>query len=134
MREWTGWFTADCQGQIPINEKLLQAFQKNPGLAQTLRRFNSTGHVSGRGRVERHDPHAADASFHHEIRIHQANLRYDSFPYTFYNVNGLVVIENDKTVFRDISGINNNGEVVCNGTWTRGGQLELFFFGPDNPP
>ena len=130
--DWTGWFEGKCDGKIPINEKMLQAFDVNPGLAATLRRFHSTGHVSGKGRIERRTPDQP-AEMRHEVRIHQANLCYDAFPYPFYNVNGTVIVERDRTRFHDISGMNNNGEVVCNGSWTRAGDLDLVFSGKTIP-
>ncbi len=125
--DWTGWVAGECQGDIPINEKLLQAFRVNPELEQTLRNFNSTGNVSGWGRVERRDPRMQQPRYHYEIDVRQASIRYESFSWPIYNVHGRVTVDNDRTVFQGVSGTNRNGEITCNGTWTRSGQLNLFF-------
>ena len=123
---WTGWLEGVCEGNIPINEKLLQAFDVKPELARTLRKFNATGHLNGRGRIERvPGSDVVKRDFH--VHLRQATVRHTSFDYPIYNVNGLIHVENEKTDFRSLYGQNNNGQIECNGTWTRNHGLQLRF-------
>lgn len=125
--DWYGWLEGSCEGNIPINEKLLQAFDHvRPTLARSLRKFNASGHVNGWGRVERMAG-SSIVSKHYDINLRQATIRHENFDYPIHNVNGLIVVENDKTTFRSINGQNNHGEIECNGTWTPINGLQLRF-------
>lgn len=124
--DWSGWLEGESDGHIPINEKLLQAFDSRPELARTLRKFNATGHVNGWGRVERvAGSNVIDKTF--DIQLLQATVRHESFNYPIYNVNGLIHVANDKTEFRSLLGQNNNGRIECHGNWTRNHGLQLRF-------
>ncbi|MGI9516755.1 MAG: AsmA-like C-terminal region-containing protein [Pirellulaceae bacterium] len=128
---WTGWFEIACDdtgGGIPINEKLWQGFDYlRPELARTLRRFNATGAISGTGRLERLDPNSKVVNRRFDVQLNQGTVRYDAFDYPFYNVVGRILVENDLTKFETIRGVNNNGQVVCNGTWDDANGLRLRF-------
>ncbi len=124
---WTGWMTGQCDGNLPVNEKALQAFDAWPDVARTLRRFEGIGHVAGRGRIERRDPRAERVNCHYEVQLRQATLRYDAFRYPFHNVNGLIIVDDEVTRFEEFTASNNYGEVQCAGTWRKGGELKLKF-------
>ncbi len=124
---WTGWLVGKCDGSIPINEKMLQAFNNKPELAGTLRKFNSTGHISGWGRVERQVARSEESRTRFEVQVHNATVRYDAFTYPFYNVNGAIVVDDDVTTIRELHGRNKNSEIACNGTWAAGNHLNLDF-------
>lgn len=125
--QWYGWLEGRCDGDIPINEKLLQSFDHlKPKLAQSLRKFRATGHVNGWGRLERIEG-AEKTSKHFDVNLQHATVRHENFDYPIYNVNGSVVVKNDQTSFQSIYGQNNNGEIECNGTWTPTHGLQLRF-------
>ena len=91
---WHGWLEGRCDGNIPINEKLLQAFDHlDPKLARSLRKFRATGHVNGWARMER-VPGAENYRKQFDIKLQQATIRHESFDYPIYNVNGSIVVEN----------------------------------------
>ena len=125
-KDWTGWIESQCDGAIPINEKMLQAFDVRPQLARRLRRFNATGHVDGWGRIER-VPGSPIVNKRFEINLRQATVRHEMFDYPIYNITGGIVVENDRTEFNSITGVNNNGQIECNGNWTRNHGLQLKF-------
>jgi hypothetical protein len=127
---WSGWLEGHCDGQIPINEKLLQAFDTRPGLARVLRRFRATGHVNGHGRIERvAGSSTVNKTF--QIWLRQATVRHETFDYPIYNVHGLVHVVNDRTEFRQIRGQNNNAQIECNGSWSEDHGLQLRFLAND---
>jgi len=129
--DWSGWLAGNCEGNIPINEKLLQAFDLlHPRLARSLRNFRATGYVNGTGRVERLSGDSV-AKKQFDINLQQATVRHKHFDYPIYNVNGLVVVKNDETRFQSISGRNNNGRINCDGSWTPSHGLQLRFLAND---
>ena len=124
---WHGWLEGRCDGNIPINEKLLQAFDHlDPKLARSLRKFRATGHVNGWARMER-VPGAENYRKQFDIKLQQATIRHESFDYPIYNVNGSIIVENDKSFFQSMHGQNNNGEIECNGSWSQSHGLQLRF-------
>ncbi len=123
---WKGWLECSCDGLLPINEKMFQAFDNKPALARTLRRFHATGHINGRGRIERADGNA-DLKRDFNIQLQQATVRHENFDYPIYNVGGTIRVVNDVTEFRSFAGQNNNGQIQCEGVWTPQDGLQLGF-------
>ncbi|MDG2012557.1 MAG: AsmA-like C-terminal region-containing protein, partial [Pirellulaceae bacterium] len=123
---WTGWLEGSCDGLLPINEKMFQAFDNKPELARTLRKFHATGHINGRGRIERWDGNA-DLQRDFNIQLMQATLRHENFDYPIYNVGGTIRVVNDLTEFRSFAGQNNIGQIQCEGAWTSRDGLQLSF-------
>ena len=124
--DWTGWLETRGHDWFPINEKILTAFKKKPDLQSVLRKFNATGYVGGWGRVERFQVDQ-EPKQHYEIQFQQAAVRHEHFDYPIYNIDGLVVIDNERTEFRQIKGVNNHGQIECNGTWDETSGLNLRF-------
>ena len=124
--DWSGWLEGKCDGNIPINEKMLQAFDVKPKLARVLRKFNSTGYVNGWGRIERASGSpVVDSKF--EFQLHQTTIRHENFDYPIYNIEGKILVDNNKTEFRSFRGMNNNGQIECYGSWAPEQGLKLRF-------
>jgi hypothetical protein len=123
---WTGWLEGNCNGQIPINEKMLQAFDTKPELARTLRKFNANGHIKGKGRLTRS---SSDEQVHRafDIELLQATIRHENFNYPIYNVGGLIRVGDQETEFLSLKGQNNNGQIACHGHWNHDDGLRLHF-------
>ncbi len=123
--DWTGYINVECDGYLPLNEKLFRAFKYRPNLERTLRQFHSHGHFGVVGRLERHDPSVDKPRLTYHVDIKQANVRYENFDYPFYNVNGRIRVVNDSAFFESF--IANNGQVTCNGHWYPESGLKLRF-------
>ncbi len=126
-RDWTGWVVGRCDGQIPITEKAIQAFQPYPGILKALQRFEAAGHFSGWGRLERTDPAALRPRSRYEITFHDATVRYDAFRYPFYHVNGVLDIVDGETSVRELSGQNKTAQITCTGKIDRQRRVDLAF-------
>ena len=124
--QWTGWLEGKCDGQIPINEKMLQAFDAKPDLARTLRKFNANGHIKGTGRITRSTP-TEDVHRAFDIELLQATIRHENFRYPIYNVGGLIRVGDHQTEFLSLKGQNNNGQIACDGEWNQADGLRLHF-------
>ena len=103
-------------GDIPIDQKLLDALESIPKLSKVVRSFQPTGLIGGIGRIERKTHHGpVEKSF--DIRVKQCSIRHDHFDYPIHHINGLIQSRDSDFTFTDLVGSNGSGKVVCNGGW-----------------
>lgn len=113
-------------GNVPIDEKLLTSTDANPTLSRIVRSFNPDGFVNGRGIIERRVPDGPiDKWF--DIRVNECNVRHRNFPYPIHHVNGQILVNNSNYQFKNLSGTNNSGTVMCKGSWDPTNGLDLAF-------
>ena len=116
----------DVQGDIPIDEKLLNSTTAQPALSKVIHAFSPSGFVSGRGVVERATP-GGPVNKWFDIRLKECNVQHDSFAYPIHHVSGQVLVNNSNFEFKNLKGKNNNGLVYCNGFWGEASGLDLAF-------
>ena len=103
-------------GEIPIDQKLLEALDAVPKLSKVVRAFQPKGLVGGIGRIEREVSNGpVKKSF--DIRLKQCSIRHDHFDYPIHNVNGLIQSRDSDFTFTNLAGSNGSGKVICNGGW-----------------
>ena len=113
-------------GDLPIDQKMLDAVDAQPRLAKVIRAFSPTGRVSGIGKIEKRIPNGkVTKSF--DVRLKQCSIRHDSFDYPIHNIVGLIQARDHEYNFSELSGNNSSGKVTCNGTWNPVSGLNVRF-------
>jgi hypothetical protein len=109
----------DIEGNnVPIDETLLTAL---PDSAQKIARsFHGTGQANIKAHIH-HDRVSADFRNEYHVALHDATLRWDSFPYPLEYVRGLLDIYPHHWEFRDFRGQHNGAFITAKGrsTWSR---------------
>jgi hypothetical protein len=103
----------DIQGNdIPIDETLLAAL---PEVQQKLARsFGAVGKADIQAMI-RHDKGAADFRNEYHVRVHDATLLWDSFPYPLEQVRGLLDIYPKHWEFREFHAKHRGGKIDAHG-------------------
>ncbi len=116
----------DVPGTIPIDQKLLDAVDAQPKLANVVRAFRPLGRVGGSGRIEKR---IANGEVTRDLTIRLANcaVRHEAFDYPISNIQGTVKVQDDHYTFQDLQGGNSSGKVGCHGTWDPFKGLDLRF-------
>jgi len=92
-------------GNIPIDPLLISAL---PPTQQTrIAAFNPSGQVDVKYHLRR-DP-GGDFSHEYHLRVHDARMRWNDFPYALEDVSGIVDGYRDHWEFRDFQGMHKNG-------------------------
>ena len=112
---------------LQSTKKLLAALDPYPALKRQVLAFRPSGFVSGFGRIEKLRPDSDNIERSFDIRIHDCNVRHDSFQYPISAVNGLMQVRNQQCVFENVTGSNGNAQIRCDGTWDQNTGLELRF-------
>lgn len=120
-----GFMEVTVNGEIPIDEKLINAFHTFPDSQKTLREFHPTGKFGYFGRFDQNSEPGADWSSHHYITLNQCGLRYDHFDYPIHNVGGKIEVVNGTVYYKDVTGDHNGGALRFNGTWKSDEGLKL---------
>lgn len=103
-------------GEVPIDQKLLDALGEMPKLSKVVRSFHPQGMVGGIGRIERKLPNGpVKKSF--DVRVKQCSIRHDHFDYPIHQINGLIQSRDSEFTFTNLTGTNGSGRVTCNGRW-----------------
>ena len=116
----------DVPGNVPIDEKLLDAIAAQPVLSKVLQAFNPSGFVRGRGVIERATPDSPVNKWF-DIRLNECSVQHENFPYPIHYVSGQVLTNNSNFEFKNLQGSNNDGLVQCQGTWGETSGLDLAF-------
>jgi hypothetical protein len=101
---------------VPIDETLLTAL---PEAQQKLARsFRATGQADIKAHIRR-DPGALEYRNEYHVRIHDAAMLWDSFPYPLEQVRGVLDIFPRHWEFHDFHATHKSGQVAANGRSTR---------------
>ena len=113
-------------GELPIDRKMHAAIAGKKKFSEVVDSFNLTGHVTGRGKIEKRVP-GGETIKTFNVRLKRCSIRHDKFRYPIHNVKGLIQARNDNYSFVDLSGINSSGKVTCNGNWNPNDGLNVRF-------
>ncbi|MEM7782040.1 MAG: hypothetical protein AAF623_01585 [Planctomycetota bacterium] len=116
----------DVPNELPIDKDLLSAVEANPKMGQIVRAFNPNGGVLGTAILERKIA-AGNVHKSFDIQLRHCSIRHQHFDYPIHNVSGLVQIRDHDYVFSNLSGSNNSGKIICNGSWDPESGLNLRF-------
>ena len=114
-------------GDLPIDQKMLDAIDAQPKLANVIRAFNPIGRVGGIGKIEKLIP-TGNTKKTFDVRLKRCSVRHQSFDYPIQNISGLVHTEDHDFSFQRLRGNNSGGTVDCDGTWNPINGLDLVFF------
>lgn len=99
---------------VPIDEKLLHALPTAPTNLQTfVENFHATGKIDVKTLI-RHEPGKNWRNEYH-IRVQDAAVRWENFPYPLNNVSGNIDIYPDHWEFHDFQGSHQGGHVLVHG-------------------
>jgi hypothetical protein len=129
---FTGGGVIVLDGAVPIDEEFLASL--DPPTQQVVRSMQPRGMITFTGRFRRDDPRQQELDLDCDIGLRDCAIRYENFPYPIEHVNGLLKCRNKSWEFRDLEGRNDNGYIVCDGSWEPGdvgGLLNLHFVGAD---
>lgn len=96
---------------VAIDEDLLNSLP--PVLQKFCRSFNALGKVDVKSHI-RHEPGSAWRNEYH-IRIHDAAIKWDQFPYPLHDVSGNIDVYPDHWEFHEFQGKHQGGHVLLNG-------------------
>lgn len=113
-------------GELPIDQKMLDAVEAQPKLANVIKSFDPAGRVGGIGRLERTIPKGPVVKTF-DVRLVQCSVKHKSFNYPIQNVGGLVQVRDNTYTFSKLTGNNSSGKVDCDGTWDPERGLKLRF-------
>ena len=113
-------------GDLPIDQKMLDAIDVHPTFSKVVRAFSPTGRVTGIGKIEKQVP-GGDVIKSFDVRLKQCSIRHDNFDYPIHNIDGLIQIRDHEFTFSDLRGNNSSGKVICNGTWNPTNGLNTRF-------
>ncbi len=108
---------AECRfdiasNDVPIDETLLKAL---PEAQQKLTRsFRATGKADIKAHI-RHEPGAAEFRNEYHVRVHDATLLWDSFPYPLEQVRGILDIFPKHWEFREFHAAHHGGNMDAHG-------------------
>jgi hypothetical protein len=124
--QYSGFVDVLLDGRIPLDEKLRRALAAQPKVASVVERFHATGHIGVQARIGRT---TASEKTQQDFRVQLIDCaaRHDLFDYPFYDVNGLVRIRNDRVDVTNVAAVHGNGQVRCDGVWSRTEGLKLQF-------
>lgn len=113
-------------GDLPIDQKMLDAVDAKPKMAKIIREFNPTGRVGGTGTIEKREPHG-ELIKTFDVRLKNVSIRHNGFNYPIDKVRGLIHIENMNYTFSQLTGASGKGTVDCDGTWDPVNGLDVRF-------
>ena len=122
--------TAD---NIPFDEKLFAALP--PTVGPVVRSLNPRGQFDVCMRVGRETADQKPQQYV-SMSLNRCSLNYEKFPYPLENIRGSIELSGGQWHFRDLTGTNDTGTVLCHGDLTptpRGPQLTLWFAGNNVP-
>lgn len=130
---FTGWIELASEGAVPIDARLLNALP--PEAQRVVRALRPRGNVQFAARFERP---RGDAALRRQMRIvlEDCSIQHERFPYPIDQVQGLLVQEGGDWYFRNLSGRNDSGQIVGEGSWIADGmqrRLTLQFTAQDVP-
>jgi hypothetical protein len=129
-----GWIEVQSQGPIPIDEKLLAAFD-NP-TQRIVRAFRPRGAISFQGRLQR-DTGDSVLQRKLSVELHECSIQHGGFPYPIDKVSGLLQLTGDDWLFRNLRGHNDSAQIAGSGSWVAdprmGPLLQLEFTATDVP-
>ncbi len=134
------WFKASVDGTITLDETLMNALTPRNQLQSKLETFVRSLSPAGGIRLASAEFHLdpnGNKSQRFDIRVEDAQLRYDRFPYPLYGVDGQILVKDNTT--RLVNFVARNGDAAsirCDGTFrnqSAGGELELDFVGKSVP-
>ena len=96
---------------VAIDENLLSSLP--PALQAFCRSFHAAGQVDVKAHIH-HEPGQPWRNEYH-IRIHDANIRWDHFPYPLSSVSGNIDVYPDHWEFHEFQGGHRGGHVLLNG-------------------
>ncbi len=130
--DFTGWIDIVTEGPIPIDEKLFAAVDSKTH--RLLRSFSPRGSASVQAHFIRNP---GDPVVHRtaQIDLHEVSIQYDKFRYPIDKITGSLQMTDGDWVFHNLSGRNDSGYIVGQGTWLAnpedGNELTLQFTGTD---
>jgi len=100
---------------IPFDNKFVDALDQQA--ASAMRQINPRGTFNFDARFWQ-DSAPAPPGFHYDIqgRVQHCSLRHERFPYPLDNVRGIVSLTDGPWTFHNFHGINDSGEVTCEGS------------------
>jgi len=131
---YTGEMDLVLGGPISLDEKLFQAMEVKPKMAETIRDFGPpTGMVTFSGKIYKTDPFQPEANKHFNIGLNNVSLSYKKFLYPISKISGEIIVDNDQIRFRDLKGYNDGGYITCDGELDSDLNLSLNFVGLEIP-
>ena len=103
-------------GELPIDDKLLEAIDAIPAMSRVVRNFRPTGRVGGTGTIIKRVPRG-DADKFFEVDLKGVAIRHTAFAYPIRNITGRISAANLDFKFRDLVGSNGTGGIRCQGSW-----------------
>jgi len=122
---WTGWFSANTDAWLPINERFVQALK--PKHQRIVKAFSPEGFLKINAIYQR-PPGATEVRNDVAIVLRQCSVRHEKFPYPISQLSGKLTKANQQWRFDELFGQNDDGVVEAEGHWNpddRGGVLVL---------
>ena len=112
---WTGWVEARSLHKITIDDRLIDAMDDRP--RQIVRSFSPRGSLSFYSRVQKESTDSAEVRKQFVADISDCTIRYSKFAYPLGRVSGRIKRNNDHWLFEQLTGENDQANVICNGSW-----------------
>ena len=122
----TGYLDVRLSDRLVISEKVLRGLQKFESAYQVVKDFNMTGQFGFEGRLSRTHP-KVPYDFEYVVELFNCSSKYRHFQYPFHQINGRIKYNQGKTTFANITAMNGNGKIRCDGTYDSQNGLDLRF-------
>ncbi len=111
---FTGWWEAKTTRWKVIDDALVSALPTS--VENFIRRLQLRGNVGFWVRHQRDDPDSRPPP-EMIVAIDQGFINYDGFPYPINKIQGRLEAHNGRWSFNDLTGWNDNCQILCNGYW-----------------
>jgi hypothetical protein len=125
--QYSGFVDVVTEGSVPIDGKLMRSLVYQPRSAAVIQKFRPSGAINVRARIGRDSPAQTVTQQDYRVQLLDCSVRHEDFEYPLHDVSGLVRIRNDRVDIDNVTAVHGNGNVRCDGTWTRSEGLRLQF-------
>ncbi len=122
----TGYIEVQLSDRLVISEKVMRGLSQFESAYRVVKDFNMTGQFGFYGRLSRSRP-SEPYAFQYTVDLFDCSSKYRYFQYPFHNVNGRIEYNNGRTWFKNITAMNGNGKIRCDGHYDYQSGLDLRF-------
>ncbi len=126
-QNYTGFVDVTLDGQIPLDAKILRALATQPKSAAVFQRFHATGQIGIKARIGRESAAEEKSQQDFRVQLIDCSIQHERFDYPFHDVNGQLRIRNDRVDVENVTAVHGNGNVRCDGLWSKSEGLKLQF-------
>lgn len=131
-KNFTGVATVELANPIAVDEEFFRALHRLPNVEKIVRKLNPSGKVQLQLRRTRNSVEEKPSEWI-SVALSEGTVRYQDFNYPITNIEGTVEYHNGEVFLKEVSGRNDTGIIVCNGSWTRDKKLNLKFLALEVP-